>query len=86
MRNCSSELREKLLAEVGRLSLSLSLSLARSSAQTQMCFPFLITVCCFTPQDLSVEQLTALMISVNVRYKTHAGLKFTNLPEGDPFS
>lgn len=33
-----------------------------------------------------VEQLTALMISVNVRYKTHAGLKFTNLPEGDPFS
>jgi NADPH-dependent F420 reductase len=33
-----------------------------------------------------VEQLTALMISVNIRYKTHAGLKFTNLPEGDPFS
>ncbi|MCO5316669.1 MAG: NADPH-dependent F420 reductase [Solirubrobacterales bacterium] len=33
-----------------------------------------------------VEQLTALMISVNVRYRTHAGLKFTNLPEGDPFA
>ncbi len=33
-----------------------------------------------------VEQITALMISVNIRYKTHAGLKFTNLPEGDPFS
>lgn len=33
-----------------------------------------------------VEQLTALMISVNIRYKTHAGLQFTNLPEGDPFS
>lgn len=30
-----------------------------------------------------VEQLTALMISVNIRYKTHAGLKFTNLPEGE---
>jgi hypothetical protein len=26
------------------------------------------------------------MISDNIRYKTHAGLKFTNLPEGDPFS
>jgi len=33
-----------------------------------------------------VEQLTALMISVNIRYKTHAGLKFTNLPGGDPFA
>jgi len=32
-----------------------------------------------------VEQLTALMISVNIRYKTHAGLKFTNLPEGESF-
>ena len=32
-----------------------------------------------------VEQLTALMISVNIRYKTHAGLKFTNLPGGDAF-
>ncbi len=32
-----------------------------------------------------VEQLTALMISVNIRYKTHAGLKFTNLPEGETF-
>jgi len=33
-----------------------------------------------------VEQLTALMISVNVRYRTHAGLRFTNLPAGDPFA
>ena len=32
-----------------------------------------------------VEQLTALMISVNIRYKTHAGLKFTNLPGGETF-
>ncbi len=33
-----------------------------------------------------VEQITALMISINIRYKAHSGLKFTNLPEGDPFS
>ncbi len=33
-----------------------------------------------------VEQLTPLLISVNIRYKTHAGIRFTNLPEGDPFS
>lgn len=33
-----------------------------------------------------VEQLTALLISVNIRYKTHAGIRFTGLPEGDPFS
>ena len=33
-----------------------------------------------------VEQLTALLISVNIRYKTHAGIQFTGLPEGDPFS
>jgi NADPH-dependent F420 reductase len=30
-----------------------------------------------------VEQITPLLISVNVRYKTHAGLKLTNLPDGD---
>jgi 8-hydroxy-5-deazaflavin:NADPH oxidoreductase len=30
-----------------------------------------------------VEQITALLISVNVRYKTHAGIKLTGLPEGD---
>jgi 8-hydroxy-5-deazaflavin:NADPH oxidoreductase len=29
------------------------------------------------------EQLTPLLISVNVRYKTHAGLKLTGLPESD---
>lgn len=28
------------------------------------------------------EQLTALMISINVRYKTHAGVKITGLPDG----
>lgn len=33
-----------------------------------------------------VEQLTPLLISINIRYKTHSGLKFTGLPEGDPFS
>jgi 8-hydroxy-5-deazaflavin:NADPH oxidoreductase len=30
-----------------------------------------------------VEQLTPLLISVNVRYKTHAGIKLTGLPKGD---
>ncbi|HMB54384.1 MAG TPA: NADPH-dependent F420 reductase, partial [Thermoanaerobaculia bacterium] len=30
-----------------------------------------------------VEQLTPLLISVNVRYKTHAGIKLTGLPDGD---
>jgi 8-hydroxy-5-deazaflavin:NADPH oxidoreductase len=30
-----------------------------------------------------VEQLTPLLISVNVRYKTHAGIRLVNLPEGD---
>jgi NADPH-dependent F420 reductase len=30
-----------------------------------------------------VEQLTAMMISINVRYKTHAGLKITGLPDSD---
>jgi 8-hydroxy-5-deazaflavin:NADPH oxidoreductase len=29
-----------------------------------------------------VEQLTPLLISINVRHKTHAGLKITGLPEG----
>ena len=33
-----------------------------------------------------VEQLTPLLISVNVRYKTHAGLRVTNLPDCDPWS
>jgi NADPH-dependent F420 reductase len=28
-----------------------------------------------------VEQLTPLLISVNVRYKTHAGIRLTNLPD-----
>ena len=30
-----------------------------------------------------VEQLTPLLISVNVRYKAHAGIKLTGLPGGD---
>lgn len=30
-----------------------------------------------------VEQLTPLLISVNVRYKAHAGVRITGLPEGD---
>ena len=30
-----------------------------------------------------VEQLTPLLISVNVRYKTHAGIRILGLPEGD---
>lgn len=33
-----------------------------------------------------VEQLTPLLISINIRYKTHAGIQFTGLPHGDPFS
>ncbi len=30
-----------------------------------------------------IEQLTPLLISVNVRYKTHAGIRLTGLPDGD---
>jgi NADPH-dependent F420 reductase len=30
-----------------------------------------------------VEQLTPMLISVNARYKTHAGIRLTNLPDGD---
>lgn len=30
-----------------------------------------------------VEQLTPLLISVNMRYKTHAGIKLTNIPDSD---
>jgi len=30
-----------------------------------------------------VEQLTPLLISVNARYKTHAGIRLSGLPEGD---
>jgi 8-hydroxy-5-deazaflavin:NADPH oxidoreductase len=30
-----------------------------------------------------VEQLTPLLISVNSRYKTHAGVRLTGLPDGD---
>jgi NADPH-dependent F420 reductase len=30
-----------------------------------------------------VEQLTPLLISVNARYKTHAGVRLTGIPDGD---
>jgi 8-hydroxy-5-deazaflavin:NADPH oxidoreductase len=30
-----------------------------------------------------VEQLTPLLISINSRYKTHAGIRITGLPDGD---
>ncbi len=30
-----------------------------------------------------VEQLTPLLISINTRYKTHAGIRITGLPDGD---
>jgi NADPH-dependent F420 reductase len=33
-----------------------------------------------------VEQLTPLLISINSRYRTHAGLRITNLPDGDHWS
>jgi predicted dinucleotide-binding enzyme len=29
------------------------------------------------------EQLTALLISINVRYKTHAGVRITGIPDDD---
>ena len=32
-----------------------------------------------------VEQLTPLLISINVRYKVHAGIRITGLPDGDPW-
>ena len=30
-----------------------------------------------------VEQLTPMLISINTRYKAHAGIKLTGLPDGD---
>jgi NADPH-dependent F420 reductase len=33
-----------------------------------------------------VEQLTPLLISVNVRYKAHAGLRLVGLPDVDPWA
>jgi NADPH-dependent F420 reductase len=32
-----------------------------------------------------VEQLTPLLISINARYKSHAGIRVTGLPDGDPW-
>src|SRR5690242_2218626 len=32
------------------------------------------------------EQLTPLLISINVRHKAHAGLKLSDLPAGDPWA
>jgi 8-hydroxy-5-deazaflavin:NADPH oxidoreductase len=33
-----------------------------------------------------VEQLTPLLISINVRYRSHAGVRITGLPGGDPWA
>ena len=33
-----------------------------------------------------VETLTPLLISINVRYKTAAGIRITDLPDGDPWA
>ena len=33
-----------------------------------------------------VETLSAMLISINVRYKAAAGIRITNLPEGDPWA
>jgi NADPH-dependent F420 reductase len=33
-----------------------------------------------------VEQLTPLLISINSRYKTHAGIRVTGLPDEDPWA
>ena len=33
-----------------------------------------------------LEQLTPMLISINSRYKTHAGIRITSLPDGDPWS
>jgi predicted dinucleotide-binding enzyme len=32
------------------------------------------------------EQLTPLLISINVRYKAHAGLRLVGLPDTDPWA
>jgi len=32
-----------------------------------------------------VETLTPMLIAINARYKTHAGIRITGLPEGDPW-
>jgi 8-hydroxy-5-deazaflavin:NADPH oxidoreductase len=32
-----------------------------------------------------VEQLTPMLISINARYKAHAGVRVTGLPEGSPW-
>ena len=37
-------------------------------------------------QSRIVEPLTALLIGINSRYKTHAGIKVTGLPDGDHWS
>src|SRR5262245_23725135 len=33
-----------------------------------------------------VETLTSMLISINVRYKARAGIRITDLPEGDPWA
>jgi hypothetical protein len=32
-----------------------------------------------------VEQVTSLLISINVRNKAHAGIRITGLPDRDPW-
>ena len=32
-----------------------------------------------------VETLTPMLISINVRYKSAAGIRITSLPDGDPW-
>jgi 8-hydroxy-5-deazaflavin:NADPH oxidoreductase len=33
-----------------------------------------------------VETLTPMLIAINARYKTHAGIRITGLPDGDPWT
>ena len=49
------------------------------------------SICVMSPDNNAgiVESLTALMISINGRYKTHAGVRVTGLPDqlwADPSS
>lgn len=34
----------------------------------------------------TVETLTPMLIAINARYKSHAGIRITGLPDGDPWS
>ena len=41
--------------------------------------------CGRTTRRSIVETLTPMLISINARYKAHAGIRITGLPEGDPW-